>query len=199
MVVYKYLGKIQHSLHVLPYRKKQTRVPQSKKHRKMASVLELKRYTDRVLVYSQKCTYINLFMDHSIPITDLVNNDVEYQLINDQMQLIVKDVQAPESITAVWLVGMDPVTTDCKDLAEILRNCEHFKNLPIHVKIQQLKIKKTDATYDWNKPQCVKVVTILCARHLRRVTVKACRETFNSVKPKDVENRPNGTMAKLVE
>ena len=70
----------------------------------MASMPKLKRYTDLVLVCSQKCTYINLFIGHSIPFTGLVNNDAEYQLINDQMQLIVKDVQAPESITAVWLV-----------------------------------------------------------------------------------------------
>ena len=61
MVVYKYPGKIQHSSHVLPYDKKHTRVPQLKKHRKMASVPELKRYIIRVLVHSQKCTYINFF------------------------------------------------------------------------------------------------------------------------------------------
>ena len=46
MVIYTYPGKIQHSAYVLPYKKKRTRVPQSKKHRKMASTPKLKRYTD---------------------------------------------------------------------------------------------------------------------------------------------------------
>ena len=98
MVVYKYPGKIQHSVYVLLYKKKHTRVPQSKKHRKMASTPELKRYTDRVLVHSQMCLYINFFISHSIPITDLVNCDVKYQFENDQMQLIDNEIQAPESI-----------------------------------------------------------------------------------------------------
>ena len=56
----------------------------------------------------------------------LMNKDVEYQVVNDQMQFIVKDVQAPESITGAWLVGMDPVTTNCKELAEIPRGFKHF-------------------------------------------------------------------------
>ena len=112
---------------------------------------------------------------------------------NNQMQLIVKDIQVPESITTVWFVGMDPLTTDCNDLAEILPNRKSFKNLPIHTKIQQLKIKKTDASFEWNQTQCVKVVTILCTCNVRKVIVKALRKTFNSVKPKDRENKPNGT------
>ena len=35
IVLYPYPGKIQHSVHVLPYKKKHTRVPQSKRHRKL--------------------------------------------------------------------------------------------------------------------------------------------------------------------
>ena len=58
------------------------------------------------------------------------------------MQLIVKEVQAPESTTVIWLVGMDQVTMDCQDLADTLRENDYFKKLPIHVKIQQLKSRK---------------------------------------------------------
>ena len=165
----------------------------------MASVPGLKRYTDRVLVRSQICSYINFFIGHSIPITDLAYSDVKYQLEYDQMQLIVKEVQAPESITTIWLVGMDPVTTDCQVLADTLCKNEYFKKLYIHVKIQQLKVKKTDPQYKWNKPECIRVATILCAKHLHKVTVKALGKTFNSEKPKDVENQPNGTTAKMVK
>ena len=93
---------------------------------------------------------------------------------------------------------MDPVTTDCQDLADTLCEKEYFKKLPIHIKIQQLKIKKTDASFEWNDTWCVKVVTIQCARHLRKVTVKVLKKTFNSVKQKDVENRSNGTNVKMV-
>ena len=164
----------------------------------MASFPELKRYTDQVLVYNQKCTYINLFIGHSISMDKLMNRDVKYQVVNEQMQHIVKNVQAPEYITAVWLVGVDPVTTSCKELAEILRDFKHFSKLPIHVKIQQLLIKKTDDKFEWNGTQCVKVVTIQCTCHLRRVTMKALRKIFNSVKLKNVENRPNGTNVKMV-
>ena len=46
MVLYSYPGKIQHSAHVFPYKKKHTCEPQSRKYRKMASIAELKRYTD---------------------------------------------------------------------------------------------------------------------------------------------------------
>ena len=144
MVIYTYPGKIQHSAHVLPYEKKYTPVPQSKKHRKMASTPELKGYTDWVIVRSQMCLYINFFIGHSIPITDLASCDVTYKFENDQMLLIVKDVQAPEAITAIWLVGMDLMTTDCQDLADTLCKNNYYKRLPIHVKEQQLKVRKTN-------------------------------------------------------
>ena len=64
-----------------------------------------------------------------------MNKDIEYQVVNDQMQLIVKDVQAPEATNEVWLVSMDPVTTNCKELAEILCSFKQFLHLPIHVKL----------------------------------------------------------------
>ena len=41
-------------------------------------------------------------------------------------------------------------------------------------------------------------VTIQCAHHLRKITVKALKKIFNSTEAKDVENRPNGTNAKMV-
>ena len=120
MVIYPFPGKIQHSKHVMPYERKHTRVPQSKRYRKIASLPELKRYTDRVLVYTTKCSFINVFLGHTMPMDQLMNADVEYQVVNDQMRIIVKDVQAPASTTAAWLVGMDPVSKNCLDLAETL-------------------------------------------------------------------------------
>ena len=46
MVIYTYPGKIQHSSYVIPYKKKHTCVPQSKRYKKIASLPELKQYTD---------------------------------------------------------------------------------------------------------------------------------------------------------
>ena len=199
MVIYTYPGKIQHSAHVLPYENKHTHVPQSKKHRKMAFTPELKWYTDRVIVHSQMCLYINFFIGHSIPITDLANCDVKYKFENDQMQLIVNDSQAPDAITVIWLAGMDSMTMDCQDLADTLRKNDYYKRLPIHVRVQQLKIRKTDQLYKYGTPEHIRVVMVLCPKHLRKVTVKALRKTFNNEKPKDVQNQPNGTTAKMVE
>ena len=73
------------------------------------------------------------------------------------MQLIVKDVQALDAITAIWLVGIDSVTTDCQDLADTIRENDYFKRLPIHVKIQQLKVKKTNPLYKYSDPKCIRV------------------------------------------
>ena len=61
LVIYPFPGKIQHSKHVMPYKRKHTQVPQLKRYRKIATLPELKRYTDRVLVYSTKCSFINFF------------------------------------------------------------------------------------------------------------------------------------------
>ena len=83
MVIYTYSGKIEQSSYVISYKKKHTCVHQSKRYRKMASVPELKQYTDQVLVYNQKYTCINWFIDHSIPTANLINSNVEYQVVND--------------------------------------------------------------------------------------------------------------------
>ena len=61
LVLYPFHGKMQHSKYVMPYEKKHTRVPQTKRYRKIASLLKLKRYTDQVIVYSTECSYINFF------------------------------------------------------------------------------------------------------------------------------------------
>ena len=103
-----------------------------------------------------------------MPIDQLMNLDVEYQVVNDQMLIIIKDVQAPEATTAVWLVGMDLMTTNCSDLAETLCGYSQFHNLPIHVKVQQLEIEKTEDTYKWKHPKRVDLVTIQCAKHLQK-------------------------------
>ena len=86
----------------------------------------------------------------------------------------------------------------CKELVEIFRNFRHFRKLPIHGKIQQLRISRTRDKFEWNDSRSVKVVTIQSAHHLRKIIVKALRKIFNSTKPKDVENTSNGTNAKMV-
>ena len=123
---------------------------------------------------------------------ELMNKDVKYQVVNDQIQFIVKDVQAPQSVTVVRLVGMDPGTTNCKELVEILRGFQQFLKILIQIKIQQLRIRKDNNKFDLNHPQCVKVVMIQCTHHLHKTIQKALRKTFNSTKPKDIENRLNG-------
>ena len=51
----------------------------------------------------------------------------------------------------------------------------------------------------YSDPECIRVVMVLGAKHLRKVTVRVLRKAFNSEKPKDVQNRPNSTTAKMVE
>ena len=113
---------------------------------------------------------------------------------NNQMQLIVKDIQSPEAITAIWLVGMDPMTTDCQKLSNTLRQNDYYKKLPIHVKVQTLKIRKTDTPAKYGTPDFIRVVTVQCAKHLRKITVTALRKAFNSEKPTDVENNLMGRL-----
>ena len=83
---------------------------------------------------------------------------------------------------------MDPKTTDYQELTDTLCQSDYYKKLPIHVKVQTLKIRKTDKEAKYGTPDFIKVVTVQCAKHLRKITVKALRRTFNSEKPKDVEN-----------
>ena len=51
---------------------------------------------------------------------------------------------------------------------------------------------------EWKHPQRIDVVTIQCTHHLRKTTVKALIKTFISMKPRDKQNRPNGTNVKCV-
>ena len=114
------------------------------------------------------------------------------------MQLIFKDVQSPEAITVAWIVGMDEKTTDCKELTDILRQSDYYQKLLVCVKVQTLKMRKTDKEAQYGTPDFIRVVTIKCATNLRKITLTALTKTFNSEKPKDVVNRPNGTPAKMV-
>ena len=86
----------------------------------------MRRYTDKVFVQAQKCTWINLFIGHSVPIAELANCDVEYKFTNDQMLLLVKEVQSTDATTVAWLMGMCDKTTNCEELTAILRQSEYF-------------------------------------------------------------------------
>ena len=115
-----------------------------------------------------KSSWINFFIRHSTPITDLASCDITYRFENDQMQLIVKDIQSPEAITAIWLVGMDLMTTDCQGLTNTLRQNDYYKKLPIHVKVQTLKIRKIVTPAKYGTPEFIRVVTVQCAKYLHK-------------------------------
>ena len=83
---------------------------------------------------------------------------------------------------------MDPMTTDCQELTNTLRQNDYYKKLPIHVKVQTLKIRENGF------PEFIRVVTVQCAKHLRKITVTALRKAFNSEKPTDVENNLMGRL-----
>ena len=108
-----------------------TRPPLLRKYRQTVSLQELKRYTDRVLVYTTKSSYISLFLGHSKPMDEVYNADIDYHVTNNQMRVIIKDIQAPAFTTVAWLVGIDPKATNCADLTETLREYPQFHNLPI--------------------------------------------------------------------
>ena len=59
-------------------------------------------------------------------------------------------------------------------------------------------MRKSDKDTQWGTLEYTRVVTIQGAKHLRKLTLAALTKTFNSDKPKHVENRPNGTNAKMV-
>ena len=159
-----------------------------KRYRKISSTEELRRYTDRVFVRAQKGTWINFFIGHSVPITELASCDVEYKFHNNQMQLLVKNVQSTDAITVAWLVGMCDKTTDCKELTAILRQSEYFQKLPVFVKVQPLKLRKTDPDAQWGTSEYTRVVTIQGSKRLHKVTLAALKKIFNSDKPKHVQN-----------
>ena len=57
------------------------------------------------------------------------------------MKIQVIDVQAPTSITIGYLLGLDPVTTDCKELTNAIRANKMFANIPIYVLVQPVRLK----------------------------------------------------------
>ena len=79
-----------------------------------------------------------------------------------------------------------------------MRQSEYFQKIPVFVKVQPLKLKKTDKDAQWGTPEYTRVVAIQGAKHLRKLTLAALTKTFNGEKPKNVENRPDGTPAKMV-
>ena len=81
-------------------------------------------------------------------------------------------------MTAIWLVGKDPMTTDCQELTNTLRQNDYYKKLPVHVKVQTLKIRKSDTPAKYSTPEFIRVVTVQYTKHLHKITVKALRKTF---------------------
>ena len=80
MVFYLYSGKLQHSSHVILYDKRHTKFPQLKKYKKLVSIAELKRYTERCNVYTGKSTYINFFIRHTTPMDQLLYEDIDFRV-----------------------------------------------------------------------------------------------------------------------
>ena len=75
---------------------------------------------------------------------------------------------------------------------------KQFCHSPIHVWLQQLRIEKKDEALEWRHPQRIDVVRIQCVHHLHKTTMEVLIKTFNSTKPRDVQNQPNGTNMKCV-
>ena len=79
---------------------------------------------------------MNMLVGHNEPVKKIVSIDVVYDCINMGMKIQVMDVQVPTSATINYLLGLDPVTTDCTELTNAIRANKIFANIPIYVLVQ---------------------------------------------------------------
>ena len=113
------------------------------------------------------------------------------------MQIMVVDVQAPQSMTAEWLVSMESQTTNCKELTAIISK---FKLSPIYqftLSYNSFTSKKS-IKLPWKHQDRSDVVMIYCALHLYKPVIKALKNLFNSKKLRGLQNKPMGTTVKFV-
>ena len=104
------------------------------------------------------------------------------------------EVQAPTSTTVGYLLMLDAQTTDCKELTSLFQESKCVANLPIKIKTKELRLTRDQKKTDLKNPDRLEVVTILCAGHLIKATVKTCRKNFNSTKSRDLCNCPGGIL-----
>ena len=58
------------------------------------------------------------------------------------MKVQVMDVQTPTSATIGYLLGLDPVTIDCKELTNAIRANKLFAHIPINIIVQPIRLSK---------------------------------------------------------
>ena len=78
-------------------------------------------------------------------IRKLVSTDVVYDCINAGTKTQVMNVQIPTSATIGYLLGLDPVITDCTELTNAIRANKMFANIPIYVLVQPVQLIQNKA------------------------------------------------------
>ena len=121
---------------------------------------------------------------HNEPVKKLVSTDVVYDSIDAVMIMIIQvmDVQAPALATIVYLLGLDPVTTDCTELTNTIMANKMFANIPIYVLVQPVRLRQNEAWPAWDSLDRVNAVTIKCAGHMTKHGLLACKKLFKSPK-----------------
>ena len=109
------------------------------------------------------------------------------------MTVKVMEVQAPTATTIGYLLTLDPVTTNCKEVTNTIWANRLFTYIPINVIVQLYQLIKDKKRPSWNSEDRMNVVTIKCAGHLMKPALQACKKLFNSTKVKDIEQRLFGT------
>ena len=106
---------------------------------------------------------MNMLVGHDEPLKNFVSTDVAYMVVSEGMMVQVMDVQAPTSATIGYLLGLDPVTTDCKELTNAIRANTIFAHIFIYIIVQLDELSKDKAWPDWNSNKRINAVTIKCA------------------------------------
>ena len=199
-VFYAFPGREAHSRHVVPYSKDHVlprKIGKLKRLMKIETKAELLRYVSRCNVNPGSSTWMNIWIGHDLPIEDIFTADFEHHVITGQMVAIIMDVQAPTSTTIGYLLMLDPQTTDCEELTELVQESKYFAKLPISIKVQELRLTKDQKKKDWKDPDRVDIVTIMCSANKMKPTIKAYKKIFKAIHPKDLGNCPGGISAKF--
>ena len=146
----------------------------------MGSKEELKHCVDKCNINKGESTYSNIFIGHDVPIDTLVSKDVSFLVKSKQMTVKVMELQAPTAATIGYLLALDPVTTDCKEVTNAIRANKLFTCIPINVITQPLRVGKDKKGPVWNSNDRIDVVTIKYAGHLMKPALRACKNKFNS-------------------
>lgn len=177
--------------------------PYSKKHldesypkvRRIASKMELLRYTSSVYVSEGARSYLKLYCGHSLPHLDLTDT-VKQAFQDHQMNIYTETLQAASSMVCGWLLGADARTFNCEQFTDLLNSLPKFAKLPVACKKRILRLTKEE---DIPKETGTQGVIILCNADYRTQSNIALKATFNRSTTKAIADRPDGTNFKYVE